>query len=354
MAPSQKPSPEDEDDSTQRLVCLSEAIIKVRKPSKLASLRGRVDRNVLYDARKGEFHLLMRHPVGEPSLGVLKSRIIAIDRFVCFLEALEKSKETIQSENISLRGVSFFYSDKQPDASASPQRWRVSLDLSKDEVDVHLGKGNPHLRVIDLMKRLVNLDGGIQALMSWLPTSLSTLMAIDTIETNWEDIQARTQGQVEISIQTLDHMGIRYTIMGTTDAGQPAKRQLILEARISMRQNEPWWIIKRSEKNPLQERFNTALQPVWSGRGKGWLGLSTSAAGKASGGAAELLQKVDEAVRGLVGNLNGDEGFVSARPAQAPQQQQQQSQQQKQKQKQKQERSQPKTGKGPEQAIEIA
>ena len=362
QVPPPVPGSEDQHARAQLLICVSEAIVKVHKPSKLASLGGRVDRNVFYDARKGEFHLLIRHAVDEPTLCVLKSRIISIGRFVCFLEALEKSKDTIQSEKVSLQGVSFYYGEKHSQvagagAGESPQRWRVVLDLSEDEVGVKLDKGSPHLRVIDLMKRLVNLDGGIRALMSWLPNSLPTMTAIDNIETSWEEIQARGLGRVEFSIKTMDWMGIRYTINDNKTANGPVWRQLRLEARIKIRHNEPWWHIWRPSNsdannnnnghknngNVPRDGFDHALKSVWDGRGKGWQGLGTSAAGKTSGGAAVMLQKVDEAIRGLVEQLNGGEGVAQGQQLQQ-QQQQHNGQQQ---------NSQPKTGKGPEQAIEI-
>lgn len=374
QAPSRSETHDGTDPSAQRLLCVSEAIVQVRKSAKLATLKGRVDRTVHYDHLNGEFYLLLRHPVGEPILDVLKSRIVAIDRFVCFLEALEKCKGTIESEDVSLRGVSFFYGQKPPQGSEShegapAQRLRVGLDLSKDEVDVRLEKGNPHLRVMDIMKALVNLDGGISTLMSWLPTSLPTMTAIDAIDTAWEDIQARAQGCVEIVFRTIDWMAIRYTITGTNDAGQRVPRRLILEARVRIRQNELWWHIWRYHRNnnnndrSNNDRFDAALKPVWDGRGKWWQGFGASAAGRTSDGAATMLHKIDEAIRGLVGDLDGDEGFASTQPPQnqqlpqqppqPPQPSQQPRQQQQQHQQQQKKKPQPKSGKGPDQAIEI-
>ena len=369
---------QEDDQAAPRLVCAAEAQIKVRNPSKLASLNGRVDRDVHYSSSKGEFSLLLCHPVGESTLGVLKQRIIAIDRFVCFLQALEKCKNTIKKERVSLGGVSFFYgTETHKDSDTTEEEplrpWKVELDLSKDKVDVRLDKGNPHLRVIDLMKRLVNIQGGILALMSWLPRSLPTITAIDDIETKWEDIQVKAEGQVEFFVKTLDWLGVRYTIKGSNNAGQPVKRQLVLEARVKIRDDEKWWHIWRLDENHAPEdRFNKALTPVWEGRGPGWQGLSNSAAGKLSGGAATMLARVDDAIRGLVGNLEGEEGFDIQPPTPAPIQpqalaqktpmqktpgqkaagQKTPSQQPKPKPKPKQP-AKAKNGKGPEQAIEI-
>jgi hypothetical protein len=201
------------------------------------------------------------------------------------------------------------------------------------------------------------------------------MTAIDAIDTAWEDIQVKAQGRVEIAFRAIDWMAIRYTITGTNDAGQQVPRRLILEARVRIRQNELWWHIWRYHSNNNHrnnnDRFDAALKPVWDGRGKWWQGFGMSAAGRTSDGAATMLHKIDEAIRGLVGNLDGDDGFAAAQPPQNQQQQQQhnqpqlpqppqpsqkpqqQRQQQQQQQQQQKKKPQPKSGKGPDQAIEI-
>ncbi|KAF7548255.1 hypothetical protein G7046_g8741 [Stylonectria norvegica] len=163
---------------TLHLVCISDAFITVRKPSSFATLTGMVGHDVSYNPEKGQFSVRIRHGIGEPVLNALKSKIKAIDRFVNFLDSLEKAKGIIQSESVTLTKVTFSYCEPRPHASTAkqppPPRWRVVLDLSKETIDIELEQGNPHLRIADLMRRLVNSEGGIQALMLWLPAARSS------------------------------------------------------------------------------------------------------------------------------------------------------------------------------------
>ncbi|CAM1507272.1 Fc.00g069130.m01.CDS01 [Cosmosporella sp. VM-42] len=292
------------------LTCVSDAIIKVRKPSKFASLKGLVDREVSYHPQKGEFCLRIRHGIGESVLTTLKSRVKAVDRFVNFLESMDKAKGTLVSEKVTLRIVTFSYSeprDQNDDNTQRPPRWRIVLDLSKDSIDIKLQRDNPHLRVIDLMKTLVNSDGGIEALMLWLPTSLPALSAIQRIETTWADIQAMRQGYVEFSMKSVDWMSIRYTIAGSERLIQQSRRQLTLDVKIKVRRGEPWWNIYRvySTNHPQEDEFTTALKPIWEGKGHDWHGLITSVAARPSSGIVDLLTAVDDAIRALVGTPEG-------------------------------------------------
>ncbi|KAK7432581.1 mediator complex subunit [Neonectria magnoliae] len=292
--------------SDSPLTCVSDAIIRVRKPGKFAALKGMVDRDVSYNPQKGEFCLRIHHGIGQPLLSTLKTRVKAVDRFVNFLESMDKAKGTIQSESVTLRQVVFSYTEPVQDlddgVTASPQRWKVLLDLSKDKIDVSLEKGNPHLRVVDLMQSLVNSEGGIEALMIWLPISLPALGAIERMETAWAGIQAQLRGQVEFSMKTIDWMSVQYTL---------ANRPLTLEVRMKVRRGEPWWHVWRSESgagSPPDE-FTAALKPIWEGKGEDWHGLTLSAAAKPNGGIVNLLATVDDAIRPLTGvSAGGDDG----------------------------------------------
>lgn len=304
---------------SERIVCTSEAYIRVGNRSKLSNLSGRVDRNIHYNPNHGEFTFTINHALGTSALPVLKSRIRAIDRFVCFLEALEKCKDTIMSEEVGLRGVSFTYGDKQP--TSTSRTYRAKLDLSKDEVNVELESGNPHLRVMDILRRVVNTEGGIQSLMHWLPASLSAHRTLSEMEKQWSPIQASGQGHIEIEIILIDQIRIEYCLLSKDDV----ERKLILEARVRTRQKEKYWHLKRIDDGSPQDPFGTTLKPIWDMRGEGWHGLHTGATGKVFGGAAHMLETVDEAIRGLVGNLDGED-FVVKQNANPPPQQPQQGQ----------------------------
>lgn len=306
-------------EGSRTLVCVSYATVSVRKPAKLKGLDGKIDRDVSYVASTGKFRVRLRHAVGEPTLPTFRSRVKAIDRFVNFLEALEDSKDTISSESATLNEVSCFYSTVSPPAPAaddatgeepSPTRWNIVMDLSGVDIRVRLEKGNPHLRVMDLINRLVNMDGGIKILLVWLPSSLPALSALGEIESKWEEAVSRTDGSVEFSMRALDWMGIRYSLYSKDSAGQTTTRQLRLDCRIRLHGREPWWHLCRSDADSAEDGFSAALKPIWDGKGEDWQGLSTGAAGKLSGGVAKMLHALDEALRAMVGSVPS-EGNVS-------------------------------------------
>lgn len=279
---------ESSDDS---MACVSEAVLRVHKPSKFATLKGTVDRNLSYNAKLGEFCLRIQHAVGEPVLGILKSRIKAIDRFVNFLEAMDKAKGSIVSELVTLKEIRFLYQ------TSESKQWRITLDLSKDEIAINIDRGNPHLRVVDLMQQLVNSDGGIGALMGWLPASLQALEAISTIETRWEDLQSKRIGQVEFAMKTLSWLSVQYTFAGQ----QPT--QVILQVRTKARRGEAWWHIWRSDDGVMAtpgDVYTSALKTVWDGRGEGWMGLSTGAAAHSRSGIVAMLLAVDDAMQAVI------------------------------------------------------
>ncbi|CAH0001038.1 unnamed protein product [Clonostachys byssicola] len=293
-----------------RLVCISVATIRVRDKSKLAHLGGAIDRDVSYKPQTGEFSIRIRHHVGESTLSILKSRLMAIDRFVSFLEALDQTNGAIVRDTATLREVSCFYGqepsqqteNKEQDVTAAQKRWRLVLDLSKDEIQVKLEENNPSLRLVDILQRLANLDGGIKALLAWLPMSLPAISAIDKIEAAWQEDSIVSQGFVSFSFRALDWIGIHYKLHGENI-------RLSLECSTKSRKDGLWWHLRRPTPNgaALEDRFGQALKPIWEGRGKNWQGLMTGAAGRADGGVANLLEKADDAIRALVTpNADGD------------------------------------------------
>lgn len=290
----------DNDEQAKELIRVSDAIIHVEKPTRFAALEQTTDRDVSFMPKTGEFRLQLRHPVGQPVLPILRSRIKTVDRFVNFLEAVESSKSGISRGEVSLKNVSCTYPDagsQDSDGDEKPKLWELGLHLSADEITVLLQKDNPHLRVVDLLQKLANTEGGIWSLMTWLPVSIAAMHAIRDIETRWSSIEASGKGHVRIFTKTLDWLSIVYTI---SPPGKPPKTAAF-DLRVRSRRGEALWHIQRLDANPSKDDpFGPALQAIWAGRGTGWLGLKSSAAGQPQGGIATMLSSVDEAIRGVL------------------------------------------------------
>lgn len=296
--------------TAQHLVCTSEAVIRVRRPAKFLALKGMVDRNVSYDPKRGEFVLQIQRPVTQPIFDILKSRVKAIDRFVNFLEAMEKAKGSIIGESITLKAVVFCYSapvstqpkDETVALIPSPKRrWRVKMDLSNEDIDIHIEKGNPHLRVIDLARNLASTEGGIGSLMAWLPVSLPALKAIDQLDAEWDELSKKGQGRLNFSMKSLTWMNLKYNIFGVSSTGEKTKKTICLDVRLRPRRGQVWWHAWRSDSDTAaDDEISKALKAVWDGKGSNWLGLATGAAAEANDGVMEMLLAIDTAIRGAI------------------------------------------------------
>ncbi|KAK6452729.1 hypothetical protein FP744_10008980 [Trichoderma asperellum] len=291
------------------LVCTSEAVIRVRRPAKFLALKGMVDRDVSYDPKRGEFVLQIQRPVSRPIFDILKSRVKAIDRFVNFLEAMEKAKGSIIGESITLKAVVFCYSappsiqpkDESAALVSSPERWRVKMDLSNEEIDIHIEKGNPHLRVIDLARNLASTEGGIGSLMAWLPVSLPALKAMDQLDAEWDELSKKGQGRLNFSMKSLTWMNLKYNIFGASSTGEKTKKTICLDVRIRLRRGQVWWHAWRSDPDAAaDDEISKALKTVWDGKGSNWLGLATGAAAEANDGVMDMLLAIDKAIRGAI------------------------------------------------------
>ncbi|KAK2030697.1 mediator complex subunit MED14 [Colletotrichum zoysiae] len=285
-----------------RLNTVVDAIVRVKDKKKFALLKGRIDRDICFNPRKGEFIFRIRQLVGQPILTTLTTHVKSIDRLVGFLEAMGKARGDVKCERVSLREVIFTYSDiKMPSESDTTQkskRWRVSLDLAKSDIRMYLERGNPHVRVLDLLTTLVNTQNGLKATLVYMPLLLPILKSLDSIESKWEPLATTNQGRLEIFARTIDWITLRYTLPGPN--GQ--QRVLGLEIRSKVRRSEVWWHFTRATLGPggpppPEEEFNRVLKGIWESYGDGWRGLMTGAAALPGPSTMQLLTKLDDAVR---------------------------------------------------------
>ena len=301
---------------------VSYAIIKVRHPARFSTLKAKVDRDVSYNSKSGEFSIRMTTEVGSPMLPQLKTRLKAIDRFVNFLHAMEKAAGAITNEKATLKAVTFSYPTESNDQdvdyhASSRQRWRVLLDLSEDNIQIQLEQGNPHLQVIDLMNNLVNSEGGIAALLAWLPQSLPVMCAIEKIQDSWKELHTNNRGQLHFYMRAMDQIGIRYVLKQKQGILNSQRTELRLEAQLKLRRNELWWHLYRHDQS-LEDDFDDALLPVWNGSGEGWRGLSTSATGRPGKGMLGLLQTIDSAMKAMATASDRQGEIAAVAGAKAP------------------------------------
>lgn len=296
----------------KRLTVFAEARILVSDKKKFSLLKGNVDHDVTYNPRNGQFSLRLRAEVGQSIVDSLANRLQAIDRLVDFLEAMSKHGRRLQCQSVTLRKVIFSYGDPAPEepqtattVAGPASRYNVVLDLARgEEISIKLQKGNPHLRVLDLLRRLINSPIGFESLPFWLSLTLPVLRGLNLVEESWQSIQLNNRGSFTIFHRALEWLTLRFNF--PSPQGRPT-RQVWLDVRLKSRNEELWWYLWRSDDDKdARDEFSTVLQPIWNDRGEHWRGLKSSAAAKTADGIEELLTKVSDALKPLT-ELDGNE-----------------------------------------------
>jgi mediator of RNA polymerase II transcription subunit 14 len=281
--------------------------VAVRDKSKFSLLKGHVDHDVYYHARTGSFRLHLQTEIGKSFIDVLATRLKALDRLVEFVAAINSRSDTVKCESVTLRKVVFTYgppnAEQPPADGQNSTPWRVVLDLARSEkVSVTLEKGNPHIRVRDMLDKLVNSPVGFEQLPFWLQSSLSLHRGLDAMEDSWVDIASANQGELQIVPRSIDWFNIHFEL--SAQANKPPRR-LCLSVRCRQRRGQLWWSVERAQRSGEPPRkdsdeFDTALQSVFDSRGDGWLGHGKSAVAQSAGtGIEDLLAKVSDALKAL-------------------------------------------------------
>ncbi|POS72727.1 mediator of RNA polymerase II transcription subunit 14 [Diaporthe helianthi] len=281
--------------------------VLVRDKSKFSLLKGHVDHDVYYHARTGSFRLHLRTEIGKSFIDALATRLKALDRLVEFVAAINRRSDTVKCESVTLRKVVFTYgvhdSEQHPVDGQASTPWRVVLDLARSEkVSITLEKGNPHIRVRDMLDQLVNSPAGFEQLPFWLQTSLNLHRALDAMEDSWVNVAMDNQGELQIAPRAIDAYYIYFEL--SAQANKPA-HGLCLRVRCRPRRGELWWSVERAQLSGEAPRtdsdeFDVALQPVFDSKGDGWMGHGKSAVAKTAGtGIVDLLVRVSDALKGL-------------------------------------------------------
>lgn len=292
--------------SSRHLEVSADVKIVVNDKSKFALIKGNVDHDVIYQPRTGQFRLQLRTEIGKSFVESLVNRVKAIDRLVEFVAAMSSRANTVQCESVTLRKVVFTYGTPEQVSVRGKQdqpRWRVVLDLAgSDKVKITLEKGNPHVRVQDMLERLVNSPVGFEQLPYWLQVTVPLHRGLDSIEDSWAEITANNQGDLQILPRALDWLNVHFELPASPN--RPS-RTLCLSFRLKSRRGQLWWSIERYVRledslKKEDDAFDVALQPIFDSRGDGWQGHGKSAVAHPRGNSLEdLLARISGAMKAL-------------------------------------------------------
>ncbi|KAK4218198.1 mediator of RNA polymerase II transcription subunit 14 [Rhypophila decipiens] len=297
---------------------LAEARLEVTDRTKFRGLRGKIDDDVFFDARRGQFILRLRADMGTPFVNILGDRIKALERVVDFVDAIRHAGEGVVPEKVTLREVSFTYSRGKPAINGQHlPPWRVRLDLTHEAgVKVHLDKGNPHMRVLETIDKIAQgqCPGSLPRLIL---ATLPLYRGLEAIEDEWTSINLQNPGcSLQISPRNVSWVHIRFTY---PSAPGGLRRHLGFDIWHKDHRSHPRWLVTRPEHvdpfkagakmgasgpGAAETEFDRLLaEKVWSVKAPGIKGLGDCCAVDLQTGIEPLLSIISNAAKSYIGTL---------------------------------------------------
>jgi mediator of RNA polymerase II transcription subunit 14 len=282
-------------------VIMTEARMTVPVPQALAALKERVDRDIAFDAKSGGFAFQLKSKIGESIIPAFIERAIRVERLVDFIEVLHKHERILKCEHISLGRIIFTYGNAHPPNNALDvdgiDCYEATIDFGSTDsnMTLTLNQGNPHVRIVDNLTKVLNEGEGLEGVVTLLPLTLPALRALDTLEGAWALLSAK--GEALVFVRAVEWFVIRYTVFSSTP------RKVIFEIKLRQRKGEPWWHIKRIDSRDREgDDIDASLKPVWNSNGIGWQGMRIDAVAQPAG-MEDLIGKLDEVMRSVASNV---------------------------------------------------
>ncbi|KAF7901259.1 hypothetical protein EAF00_003480 [Botryotinia globosa] len=297
----------------QKTVLVTVVRVAVPIPA-LAVLNEKIDKDIAFQPKTGEIAFRLRSQVGESIIPALTERLFQIERLISCTAVLRKHENVIKCDRISLQEIAFSYgmppvAQTELVTSAdktTPLSYKavVSLGLAEGKMKLALEMGNPHIRVLDSLDKVLNIaKGGFDAVATLLPQTLYSLRAFETIENAWGPLHDK--GEVFVFVRAFEWFRLRYVFKPSTPNMPP--RTVSFEIKMCHRKQKPWWLVRRTEKTDKgvrgdavpDDEIDLRLKSVWDSRGDDdWKGMRTSAVGR-NRGIETCLEKIDAVMRDL-------------------------------------------------------
>jgi mediator of RNA polymerase II transcription subunit 14 len=284
-----------------KAVVVTEARIVIPDRSALSLLAEKFDKDIAFDNKSGSFAIRIRSAVGESIIRPLVENLNRIEKFVEFINVLDKHKDALHSETPSLNKIVFTYGPLLAAIDADnniprPYRATITFGALNSPLALEFDNANPHLRIADFLTRVLNAAPGLDSVATLLPMTQPTLSALDTIERNWLPLSDR--GSVTVFVRATEWYIIRYLLLPPAGTPDAPPRRISFEAKIQSRKGEAWWYVRRSDGHDGRDKdeVDAALKAIWNSKGLGWDGMRVSAVARPAG-ANDLFAKIDEVMR---------------------------------------------------------
>jgi len=320
VAPSSAVVPADTtnaDSPDEKAVIVAEASMSTPMPSGLL-INQRVDRDIAFHPSSGAFAFRLQSKVGEAAIVGLTERLQRVEQFVDFVQVVKQHDKTLHCETVSLGKVVFTYglssvpSSPQADIDAMTLgrqglTYRATVNFAgiTSPLTLALEAGNPHIRILDHLTKVLNSPVGLEGVATLIPLTLPVLRGLDAIEEAW--ISHLDKGEVLVFNRAADWYTIRYTLgqipISTPADSQQKPRRVTLDIHLQHRNGVPWWCIRRARERdaPPADEIDIALKTVWDGNGEGmrWRGMQNAGIATREG-IEELLARVDGCMREVI------------------------------------------------------
>jgi mediator of RNA polymerase II transcription subunit 14 len=310
--------------AVENAIIIAQASIGQPMPSSLDLVKQRVDKDIAFHPTSGAFAFRLQSKVGESSIPELMERLNHVEQLVQFIAVAKKHEKTLHCENISLGRVNLSYGGHTSQSSHSNSTqtdaiqpsYRASIDFAgKDnEMKLTLHSGNPHIRVLDHLIKILNSSVGLDGFATYVPLTLPLLRAFDALEKGW-GLQYE-HGHALVFSRAIDWYTIRYTLnpQRSFEATElipqlnTVTRNVDFEVKLQHRGRQPWWWVRRNhERNTASaggDEIDTALVKVWNDNPEGennWRGMQNAAIARDSG-VELLIEMVDRVMRDIALN----------------------------------------------------
>lgn len=308
-------------DRRHGMFVVREAKVMVKDKSKLALIKkGSIGQGVSYDPRIGQFTILMRTKCDRPNIPRLVARLKAIDKLVDFVTTINDPSGRVKCDSATLHKLVFTYGDAVHDGDddePSDRRYKVTLDIHKDEASLTFGSSSPHTRVLDMIKKFVNSAIGFRKLPYCLQTTLAVYRAFDAIEDSWENLSKHGQGFVEIIPHAIDYITLHFELPSPPGAAKKTPRRLHVAVRAQVKNDKTWWQVipfvvdgelrsmsahtRGDDNTDNADQLHAALDNLLNSRGttEGWIGLGRSGVAGATAGIEPLLMRINQIAKAV-------------------------------------------------------
>lgn len=279
----------------------------VKRTSGLSTLSSSHESAVGFSQSNNRFIFRLQNSVGETLIPQLLERLSQIERLIHFLGIIERCH--LQCENASLKRIVFTYAITP---TGEPLRADIIFDPDSS-IRISFEKGNPHLRIQDILTTLLKHQSGFESVVELLRITLPLLRAFVSIELPPET--GITNNNVKILSRTAKWYRMIYH-----------RPRVMFDISLKEKQNETLWITIADSPEPPDpkgsnqdhskpEAKSSEVAEAWSKlcreKGEGWFGIKSGIIARAAG-IEDLLFKINEMVTKL-----GQEGVAEPQDASA-------------------------------------